>query len=91
MLVPFDGTCTEVPVEALGRAASKIFASCLNACNWDIPIELKGAAGTGCNTAWVSAWAVIVAMSLDAVCGMATLVGKNSKVSTILSAFVLVI
>jgi hypothetical protein len=91
MLVPFDGTCMEVSLEALWRAASKIVASCLNAYKWAPPIELKGAAGAGCNRARVSSWAEIMAVSLNAVRGMATLAGKNSKVSTIMSDFVLVI
>jgi hypothetical protein len=54
-------------------------------------MALKGAAGAGCIMAWVSSWAAIVAMSFDDVLGMATLAGKNSKVSTILSDFVFLI
>jgi hypothetical protein len=72
-----------------GRAASKIVASCRNASNCAPPMALKGAAGAGCIMAWVSSLAAIVAMSFDAMRGIATLDGKNSTVSTILSDFVL--
>jgi hypothetical protein len=89
LLVLVDGT--EGPVAYRGRVASKIVASCRNASNCAPPMALKGAAGAGCIRAWVSSLAAIVAMYVDAVRGIATLAGKNSTVSTILSYFLLLL
>jgi hypothetical protein len=52
-------------------------------------MALKGAAGAGYIRAWVSSLAAIVAMYVDAVRGIATLAGKKSTVSIILSDFLL--
>lgn len=74
-----------------GSAALKIVASCRRAVSWSPPMLLKGAAGAGCRSACVSSCAAMVAISLDAVRGIGIFAGKNSTVSTILSALVLVI
>jgi hypothetical protein len=74
-----------------GREALNIVASCRKASNCAPPMILNGDAGAGCIRACVSSWAAMVAISLDAVRGVVTFAGKNSTVSTILSALVLLI
>jgi hypothetical protein len=67
----------------------KIAVSCRKASNCAPPMILNGAAGAGCRSACVSYRVAMVARSLDDVRGIATLEGENSNVSTILSAFIL--
>jgi hypothetical protein len=86
-----DGIGTDPPVADGGRAALKIVASCRKASNCVPPMILNGAAGAGCIRACVSSWAAMVSISLDDVRGIVTFAGKNSTVSTILSALVLLI
>jgi hypothetical protein len=86
-----DGIGTYPPVADGGRTELKIVASCRKASNFAPPMMLHGAAGVGCIMVCVSSWAAMGAISLEAVRGIVTFAGKNSNVSKILSALVLLI